>query len=73
MFECLNVDSKIGIALDKLSNNPTFKQSNLSINLFSLQRKNKLIEEDKSRRCKLFKHETFVVGHQTISRFVTAN
>jgi len=32
-------------------------------NLFSLQRKNKLIEEDKSRRGKLFKHETFVVGN----------
>jgi hypothetical protein len=32
-------------------------------NHFSLQRKNKLIEEDKSRRCKLFKHEATVVGH----------
>jgi hypothetical protein len=39
------------------------RTADLHKNLFSLQRKNKLIEEDKSRRGKLFKHETFVVGH----------
>jgi len=44
MFECC---FKIEIFFwGELWNNQTFKQSNLSNNLFSLQRKNKLIEED---------------------------